>query len=220
MDYNNQAKYTIPNFYSFIAYLVFIFKTIRLMYSIGVDMNKELLKKEENSWVELAKNDPQYFKPIYQKYYRKVFNYINKYFKEENTSKDLTQQVFITALQKINMYEDRGFSFSAWLFQIAYNEIHSVFRKSAKNETILLSTIENSYTESISMNEENEENYKVLKKSLSKIKSKELMIIEMRYFDELSFKEIGEYLGVSEGTAKVRCFRALEKLREVYFMCK
>jgi RNA polymerase sigma-70 factor (ECF subfamily) len=190
------------------------------MYSFEVKMNKELLIKEENKLVELAKIDPQFFKPIYQKYYRKVYSYIHKYFKEENISKDLTQQVFLKVMQKIDLYEDRGFSFSSWLYQIAYNEIHSVFRKSSNNEELLLSSIEHLSFENDTSEEDNADRFKKLKNALSRIKPKDLMIIEMRYFDELSFNEIGKYLGVSEGTAKVRCFRAVEKLREVYFMTR
>ena len=50
------------------------------------------------------------------------------------------------------------------------------------------------------------------------MKKKHLEILELRYFENLAFRDIGSQLGISENTAKVRCFRALDKLKEVYKM--
>jgi RNA polymerase sigma-70 factor (ECF subfamily) len=42
------------------------------------------------------------------------------------------------------------------------------------------------------------------------------VIIKLRYFEKLSFKEIGAILNINESNAKVKCFRALEKLKLIY----
>ena len=51
---------------------------------------------------------------------------------------------------------------------------------------------------------------------LKSLNEKELQIIEWRYFDALSFKEISKRLNISENNAKVRCFRTIEKLRKKF----
>ena len=55
-----------------------------------------------------------------------------------------------------------------------------------------------------------------LESALTKMKKNYFQIIQMRYFDNLSFKEIALKLHISENTAKVRCFRAIEKLKDIY----
>ena len=61
------------------------------------------------------------------------------------------------------------------------------------------------------------ENYeKWIPALLNKLDEEEVAMIEMRFFEGRSFKEIGEILNITENNAKVRGHRALEKLRNVY----
>jgi RNA polymerase sigma-70 factor (ECF subfamily) len=52
--------------------------------------------------------------------------------------------------------------------------------------------------------------------ALQFLKPDQLQLIEFRFFEQLSFKEIGEQLGLTENNAKVKTFRALEKLRSTF----
>jgi RNA polymerase sigma-70 factor (ECF subfamily) len=61
--------------------------------------------------------------------------------------------------------------------------------------------------------DEREERKRKLYNSLKKLKETDLQLIEMRYFEKRSFREIGEILELTENNAKVKCFRALEKLK-------
>jgi RNA polymerase sigma-70 factor (ECF subfamily) len=62
----------------------------------------------------------------------------------------------------------------------------------------------------------NELNKKRLFESLAKLKEKDMQLIEMRFFEKRSFKEIGEILDITENNAKVKAFRAIEKLKELF----
>jgi RNA polymerase sigma-70 factor (ECF subfamily) len=68
-------------------------------------------------------------------------------------------------------------------------------------------------------NQEFEHNQSLLLAAMQKLKEEQLKLIEMRFFEQLSFKEIGESIGITENNAKVKTFRALEKLRE-YFLVR
>jgi len=69
--------------------------------------------------------------------------------------------------------------------------------------------------------DEFEEDYKEEKKAkmfeaLSKLKEKDMQLIEMRFFEKRSFKEIGDILEITENNAKVKAFRAIEKLKQLF----
>jgi RNA polymerase sigma-70 factor (ECF subfamily) len=61
------------------------------------------------------------------------------------------------------------------------------------------------------------ENNVNLYSALKKLTDKQLVIIKLRYFEKLSFKEIALILNIKESNAKVKCFRAIEKLRLIYY---
>jgi len=64
--------------------------------------------------------------------------------------------------------------------------------------------------------DESEHKREVLLKILPMLKDNQLQLIEMRFFEKRSFKEIGEILDLTENNAKVKTFRALLKLKELY----
>jgi RNA polymerase sigma-70 factor (ECF subfamily) len=61
-----------------------------------------------------------------------------------------------------------------------------------------------------------EEHKEKLKIALRKINDKDLALIEMRYFEKRSYREIGQILNVTENNAKVKSFRALQKLKVLF----
>ena len=61
-----------------------------------------------------------------------------------------------------------------------------------------------------------DEHKEKLKIVLRKINEKDLALIEMRYFEKRSYREIGEILSVTENNAKVKTFRALQKLKVLF----
>ena len=62
----------------------------------------------------------------------------------------------------------------------------------------------------------NEQNKGKILKCLSQMKETDIQLIEMRFFEKRSFKEIGEIIGLTENNAKVKTFRALLKLKELF----
>lgn len=64
--------------------------------------------------------------------------------------------------------------------------------------------------------DESEENKRRLLICLSKMKEDDMQLLELRFFERRSFKEIGEMLEITENNAKVKSFRALEKLKKLF----
>ena len=172
--------------------------------------------EEEYQWIVAAKLNPTEFTPLYKKYYIKIFTYIDRRIQNKELSSDLTSQVFINAIQRIHSYEDKGYSFGSWLYRIAHNEMCQEFRNVHKNRMVDLEDNHLDIFQNSGDYLEKEERILALEIALKKIKNKYFQLIELRYFENLSFNEIGVQLGISENTAKVRCFRALDKLKDVY----
>lgn len=64
--------------------------------------------------------------------------------------------------------------------------------------------------------EENEINKKRLLKAISELKEADVQLIEMRFFEQRAYKEMGEILAITENNAKVKTFRALDKLKQLF----
>ena len=172
--------------------------------------------EDEMSLIEIAKKDPRQFAPLYKKYHEAIFRYVYKRVDDEEAAYDITSCVFVKALASLAKYEFRGVPFSSWLFRIAKSELYQSFRDKKAQRTVSLDSV--TIVQFIDeLNEDfSEEQRTTLLNSLKLLKDHQLQLIEMRFFEKRSFKEIGEIVGLTENNAKVKTFRALVKLKEIF----
>jgi len=179
-------------------------------------INKDQIDQEADL-IRQAKEDPARFGVLYKKYHEQIFLFVIRRVESTDDAADITSQVFLKAMLNLKKYQSQGVPFSAWLYRIARNEIYD---QNAKNKISLVLTIEKEgVMKMISEMEEEgnkEERYKELQHALSKLSEDELEIIELRYFEEHSFKEVGDILNITENNAKVKTYRILEKLKKNY----
>lgn len=172
--------------------------------------------EDELALIERAKKNPAHFAPLYKKYHEAIFRYIFKRVDEEEAAYDITSCVFVKAIINLPRYEYRGIPFSSWLFRIAKSELYQSFRDKKNQRTISIDSIQiGRVLEEFNLDEA-EHKREVLLKVLPMLKEKPLQLIEMRFFERRSFREIGEILDLTENNAKVKTFRALIKLKELY----
>lgn len=175
--------------------------------------------EEEHGWISRAQKDPEKFGPLYQKYYEQIFRYIYQRMDDQELALDVTSQVFMKALKNIKKYEYRGLPLSSWLYRIAKSELHQAFRDQKAMRTVNIETVHLTDMVLEMEEEQNLENRDKLFKVLKNLNEKDLQLIELRYFEKRSYREIGEILELTENNAKVKSFRALEKLKK-YFIDK
>lgn len=168
----------------------------------------------ESTIIEQAKANPARFAPLYDHYYKQIFIFIFKKVRDEFTSEDIASRVFLKALINIKKYQDRGFPFSSWLYRIASNEVNMHYRRS--NRVVEVEIMESDVITLMKEIEEGEEvdRQKVVMNCLGQLPLEVSHLIELRYFDQMSFKEMGDILGISHGNAKIRLYRALDKLKK------
>jgi len=175
---------------------------------------QEMLSEQEV--VNLAKADPSKFEGLYNKYYEQVFNYLYQRLEEKEIAKDTVQQVFYKAMINLKNYEYKGVPFASWLYRIAQNELNMFYRKNNKQRVLNIDddNLEDMMEELKENVVEKEKQYDKLALSITKLSADEIQLIEMRFFESRSFKEIGEILEITENNAKVRTYRILEKIKK------
>ncbi|MCR6641390.1 MAG: sigma-70 family RNA polymerase sigma factor [Sporocytophaga sp.] len=169
----------------------------------------------EMEWIQASRSDPKHFSHIYNKYYRKIFLYIYKRTDNEDLTADLTSHVFLQALISIKKYEFKGLPFSAFLFRVATNEVNLYYRKTKSVRSINIEEAEILELKEELHLDKTENIEDGMLKALENLDEKEMQIIELRFFDQKSFKEVGYILGMTENNAKVKTYRILDKLREI-----
>ena len=173
----------------------------------------------EEEWllVQAVQKNPARFSSLYTRYYERIFRFAYQRTADEEISADLSSQTFLKAYENIGKYKHRGVPFSAWLYTIALNEVNQYFRKTNKNRVV---TIEENYVNNIKYELDNKEeleiNIAMLGKVIQMLKPDELILIELRYFEERPFKEVGDILGITETNAKVKVHRLIQKMKELF----
>ena len=180
--------------------------------------NKNL--KTELEWIQLAKRDPEKFSPLYEKYHEQIFRYIYQRMDDKEMAFDVTSQVFFKAIKNLDKYEFRGVPFGSWLYRIAKSELYQTFRDKTAKRAINIETVQLATFMDVFEDEENERNNKRLLKAIDSLRETDVQLIEMRFFEQRPYREIGEMLSITENNAKVKTFRALDKLKQEFYKIK
>ena len=178
--------------------------------------SQEEVQTEQRIIIE-AKSSPEAFRPLYEKYFRKIFLFILHRVGDKSLTADLTSQVFLKALLNIKKYDFRGVPFSAWLYRIALNECNDFFRKNSRNRIVTIedAAVDTLYEELIASSRE-EDLKERLPLILQQLSVEELQIIELRFFEQRPFKEVADIIGITENYAKVKVYRILEKMKKLF----
>jgi RNA polymerase sigma-70 factor, ECF subfamily len=172
---------------------------------------------EEEIIIRKAQQDPQAFRAVYERYYVPIFRFILQRVGDKEITADLTSQVFLKSLQKLHQFTFRGFPFSSWIYRIAANECNDFFRKSKRSRMVVLEEkhAELLYEEMFGNEVLNELKAK-LPLILERLDSLEIQFIELRFLEDRPFKEVAEIIGVSENYAKVKTYRILDKMKNMF----
>jgi RNA polymerase sigma-70 factor (ECF subfamily) len=95
--------------------------------------------------------------------------------------------------------------------------LYQSFRDKKAQRTVSIDSVTLKQVMDDFTDDSSEENRANLLVALGKLKEAQLQLIEMRFFEKRSFREIGEIVGLSENNAKVKTFRALLKLKELFY---
>lgn len=168
---------------------------------------------DEKDWIERAKEDPAAFQPLYDRYYEQIFKFIFYRISDEDQASDLCSAVFLKALLKIKTYEDKGFSFGAWLYKIACNETLQFFRQYKQQRAVMISQ---EFMEGLYPSEKEPDDILLakLQQAIQELDYQEVQLIELKYWEKRSYKEIAYIMSMSVANAKTKMHRIYKKLEK------
>ncbi len=166
--------------------------------------------------------DQSAYAELMDRYRESIYFMMLKMVKNTDDADDLTIEAFGKAFNRLKQYSP-NYAFSTWLFKIASNNCIDFIRKKRIKVTSMDSGIktdsgETVYIDAKSTQRDPEENVmhkqKVhhMRELVSKLKPRYRILVEKRYFEELSYEEISEELGLPLGTVKAQLFRARDFL--------
>ena len=174
-------------------------------------------------FVERAiKGDQSAYAFLMERYRESIYFTMLKMVNNTDDADDLTIEAFGKAFNRLEQYSPT-YAFSTWLFKIASNNCIDFIRKKRIKITSMDSGIKTDdgdvlYFDAQSNTMDPEEtimhNQKVLhmRELVSKLKPRYRVLVEKRYFEELSYEEISEELDLPLGTVKAQLFRARDFL--------
>ena len=168
---------------------------------------------EELMILEKAKNNPRHFSWLYEKHYKQVFLFIYRRTTNHDLTGDLCSQVFLKAMNNLHKYQFRGLPFITWLLRVASNEVNMHFRKNKNNRSI---SLEDAGLFRLSEEVENSDRHLLcdaIIDCLEHLREDEVELIELRYFENHSVKEVAYILNESESNIKVKTHRTVKKLK-------
>jgi RNA polymerase sigma-70 factor, ECF subfamily len=175
-------------------------------------MTEEELRREY-AILERSRRDPRAFGELYEKYFDRIFSFIYRQTDDEDLAADLCSQTFLNALRNVGRYEFRGYPFSAWLYKIASNEINKHYRKQKTEKVFSIEEIRIRELIDQAQVEWDEEVIARLMNYLKELPTEMLEVLELRFYEDKDFREIAFILDITESGAKMRTYRALDRLR-------
>lgn len=154
---------------------------------------------------------------LYKKYSTLIYHYLYRLTNNAEISEELMQDTFCAAIKNLKDFNGEC-KISVWLCQIAKNKWKDYLTKSNKIKTIPFDDIiDRLLLDDTILDDMNEKDEKLrLYKEIHKLDECTREVFYLRIKGNLSFKEIGEIIGKSEGWTRTTFYRGKIKLKEVY----
>lgn len=185
---------------------------------------ENLRNLSDSMLVELyAAGNNKAFDVLLDRHQGKLFSYILFVVHNEELANDIFQETFVKAIMMIQQrrYVESG-RFLSWLMRIAHNMIIDLFRQEKNENTVSDNDVDYDLFNDIRFSELNVESRLVMDQTLDDVRmmvdhlpKNQKEIVYMRYYQEMSFREIAEVTGVSINTALGRMRYALLNLRKM-----
>jgi RNA polymerase sigma-70 factor, ECF subfamily len=173
---------------------------------------------DESALVEAAQRDPTAFDALYQLYLTRVYRYLRAHTSSDDDAEDLTQQVFLRALDALPTYRSRGAPFGAWLFRIAHHAVVDAHRK--QRAMVAWDELPEHLQPVSAANLESEllhqEALARLRHLIARLDPEKRELLSLRFAAQLSATEIATVVGKKPQAVKKQLTRIIQTLKERY----
>ncbi len=157
--------------------------------------------------------DVDAFGALFDRYHGPVYRYIASRVARPTDAEDLTQTVFVKALEALPRYESRGVPFGGWLFRLARNTLIDFVR--TRHDHAGLDAIAERTADDVAPDTlvATRQDLAEVRTALAKLTDEQREAIALRFFAGLSAREAAVAMGKQEGTVRGLQFRAIAALR-------
>lgn len=163
----------------------------------------QALAGKKSAWVALVK-----------RYEKGLYNYALRMVSNHADAMDLMQDIFMAVFRNLHTFRAQS-PFKGWLFKIAHYRCIEYYRKKRPMQS-LDDTPEQLAEESADCPEQalfSQQQSSALMKTIQKLPIKQKLVVELKFFQQCTFDDIGQQLGISTNTAKSQLYSALDKLK-------
>lgn len=168
---------------------------------------------DERRLLQRAQEDPAAFDTLYRTYAPPVYRYLRSRVTTDEDAADLTQQVFMQALQALPNYQYRNVPFTAWLIRIARNSVIDAHRR--HRPTVPWETLPESAHPTLSHTHSSQHEALVEFEALiAPLTDSEQELLILRFVVGLPTKDIAAIVGKRDGAIRMQLTRSLRALKE------
>ncbi|MGK0414190.1 MAG: RNA polymerase sigma factor (sigma-70 family) [Polaribacter sp.] len=170
----------------------------------------ELVKKLKNPALKETA-----FSELLDVYQERLYWHIRKIVSTHENADDVLQNTFIRIYKSITNFQEKS-TLHTWMYRIAYNESIRFLEKNNKKKFEDLDAISESHLEVLFEDEyfDGDEIQRKLHKIIDGFTEKQKQVFQMKYFDDLSFRQISEILNISQSTLKSTYYTAVKIIEE------
>lgn len=155
------------------------------------------------------------FRELISLYKERLYWHIRNIVKDHNDTDDVLQNTFLKIFSNINQFKGESKLYS-WMYRIATNESITFLNKKAKRLKITSEELQNQIIDNLESDVyfEGQEIQLKLQKAIATLPDKQQQVFNMKYFEELKYREMAEILNTSEGALKASYHLATKKIEE------
>jgi RNA polymerase sigma-70 factor (ECF subfamily) len=172
-----------------------------------VDPDRELVERFRDG-------DRAAFDQLVRRHQRGVWHLVRRYVRSDADAADVTQQAFVRAFRGLVTFRGAA-SVRSWLYRIAINCSLSWLRDHRREQPTEIADDVLVDTHQAPARIEGDQVSARLRGAIAQLPPKQKMVLELRIFDDLSFREVAELADCSENTAKVNFHYAVKRLRDI-----
>lgn len=161
----------------------------------------------------------QAFNVLISRWQNKIHRFAYRYFASSDDAAEITQKTFIKAYQKLETLDDAS-KFGSWLYRIANNLCLDELKRAGRRKSTSLEALKTAPQTKLASSADEKlmrnEALVLLHKALLQLPNDQRMVVIMKEYEGLTFREIAEILDESENTIKSRMYYGLRALKKTF----
>ena len=157
------------------------------------------------------------FNRLVERWQTRIHRVAYRYFNSHDEASDITQKTFIKVYKKLHTLDDHG-AFPAWIYRIANNLCRDEYKRAGRRHSASMEILK---SDPVAVNDpdgplQQQQLGQLLQQALQKLPPEQRMVVIMKEYEELKFREIAGVLAIPESTVKSRMYAGLRSLRGIF----